>query len=192
MQIISRKEAKIAGLGKYFTGEPCKYHHLDERYTQSGTCVRCVANAAALSRTGQPRTEITQRRSELKAEQIAALLAARDAANAARAELVEIKVRAYPSDLGVLRETVVAMGRARYPVLTDEDFAVRGRPTDVAGGTGLYRLPVSGADIDAIREVASVLLNSHAVNVQAARERIQQQAEQMADEEAAPLPEWKP
>jgi hypothetical protein len=31
-EIISRAEAKARGLTRYFTGKPCKYGHIAERY----------------------------------------------------------------------------------------------------------------------------------------------------------------
>lgn len=40
MQIISRIEAKAAGLKRFFTGEPCKKGHISERFL-SGSCVQC-------------------------------------------------------------------------------------------------------------------------------------------------------
>jgi hypothetical protein len=39
--VISRQEAEEAGLGRYFTGEPCRHGHVAERYTQNGICVQC-------------------------------------------------------------------------------------------------------------------------------------------------------
>ena len=39
-EIISRKEALKKGLKRYFTGEPCKYGHIDERGVNSG-CITC-------------------------------------------------------------------------------------------------------------------------------------------------------
>lgn len=41
MKITSRKEAKAAGLTYYFTGKPCPKGHIDDRQTNSGTCVTC-------------------------------------------------------------------------------------------------------------------------------------------------------
>lgn len=38
--VISREEAKAAGLKRYFTGEPCRHGHLCERYLW-GACVEC-------------------------------------------------------------------------------------------------------------------------------------------------------
>lgn len=40
-EIISRKEAKIAGLTQYFTGKPCKYGHVHTRKVTNGGCVEC-------------------------------------------------------------------------------------------------------------------------------------------------------
>lgn len=41
MQIVTRKEAKAAGLKRYFNGLLCKHGHLDERVTSSGVCLTC-------------------------------------------------------------------------------------------------------------------------------------------------------
>lgn len=41
--VISREEALKIGLSKYFTGKPCKYGHVDERYIGSRLCVACMA-----------------------------------------------------------------------------------------------------------------------------------------------------
>ncbi|KAA1013015.1 HNH endonuclease [Paraburkholderia panacisoli] len=41
MKIISRAEAKAAGLKTYFTGKPCKYGHVAECQTVNYTCCEC-------------------------------------------------------------------------------------------------------------------------------------------------------
>ena len=43
MHIISRSEAKLAGLKRYYTGEKCKHGHLAERLTSTATCSTCKA-----------------------------------------------------------------------------------------------------------------------------------------------------
>lgn len=43
MQIISRVDAKAAGLKRFFTGQPCKNGHISERLISSGTCLVCDA-----------------------------------------------------------------------------------------------------------------------------------------------------
>jgi len=41
-KIITRQEAKAAGLIRYFTGKPCSAAgHVDERYTRNGECFGC-------------------------------------------------------------------------------------------------------------------------------------------------------
>lgn len=42
MDIISRKEAKVKGLTKYYTGEPCKRGHIVPRWTATYGCVICT------------------------------------------------------------------------------------------------------------------------------------------------------
>lgn len=46
VKIVTRMEAAKAGLNRYFTGKPCRYGHLSERYVLNGTCVECAMNSA--------------------------------------------------------------------------------------------------------------------------------------------------
>lgn len=39
--LISKKEATLAGLPRYFTGVPCKRGHVSERRTSTADCVEC-------------------------------------------------------------------------------------------------------------------------------------------------------
>lgn len=48
MTLISRKEAKIAGAVRYFTGKPCLNGHVAERQTSNGVCLACVAERKAV------------------------------------------------------------------------------------------------------------------------------------------------
>jgi hypothetical protein len=41
VEVISRAEAKAAGLKKYFTGVPCKHGHEASRWVRNGSCVTC-------------------------------------------------------------------------------------------------------------------------------------------------------
>lgn len=38
---VLRAVARSQGIARYFTGEPCKYGHIDQRYTSSTMCLRC-------------------------------------------------------------------------------------------------------------------------------------------------------
>ena len=39
--IISRQEAHVKGLKRFYTGEPCKRDHVAERFVSNGACVLC-------------------------------------------------------------------------------------------------------------------------------------------------------
>lgn len=43
---ITRKQAKLEGKHKYFTGNPCKNMHIAERYVVNGHCVICSGERA--------------------------------------------------------------------------------------------------------------------------------------------------
>lgn len=45
MDILTRKEAKKLGLTKHFTGKPCKWGHVCQRWTSSGECYECDRGA---------------------------------------------------------------------------------------------------------------------------------------------------
>ena len=44
IEIMTRAEAKAKKQGMYFTGEPCKYGHIDERYVKNSNCIVCQKN----------------------------------------------------------------------------------------------------------------------------------------------------
>jgi 5-methylcytosine-specific restriction endonuclease McrA len=46
--LISRKDAAVAGFTRYFTGRPCKRGHIAERFVSTKTCCECntVRNAS--------------------------------------------------------------------------------------------------------------------------------------------------
>lgn len=42
IQIVSRNDAKTAGISNYFTGKPCKYGHVSQRSVCSSNCLECL------------------------------------------------------------------------------------------------------------------------------------------------------
>lgn len=40
-ELITRQEAKAAGLKRYFTGQPCRHGHISERQATTSVCVQC-------------------------------------------------------------------------------------------------------------------------------------------------------
>lgn len=55
--IITRKEAKRAGLKKYYSGVPCKNGHVSSRFTSNTGCVQCLKNKQIEKR--HPRERLT-------------------------------------------------------------------------------------------------------------------------------------
>jgi hypothetical protein len=41
LEVISKTDAVCQGYNKYYTGDPCKYGHLDLRYVKTGMCRTC-------------------------------------------------------------------------------------------------------------------------------------------------------
>lgn len=60
MEIISRKEAKERGLKKYYTGKPCKYGHIAERWTGNKVCTECRHTSPAYEKSG-PRKKVKRK-----------------------------------------------------------------------------------------------------------------------------------
>jgi hypothetical protein len=44
MKIITREQAALLGLKKFFDGLPCKHGHISERYVNGGCCVKCAVD----------------------------------------------------------------------------------------------------------------------------------------------------
>jgi len=194
MQILKRSEADEAGLDKYFTGKPCIRGHFSHRYTSSGACSQCVIDATNKTRATVAGAPTARRRQKDVADEdkMAAFVDARNAYTNAANQLLEVRIRAYGTDIALLRETVIALGKARYPMLREAEFLPVGKPTDAAGGTGLYRFRCDVGDLGLLRDTANALLEAHTVNVSSIRDRAIHAAEQMADDAAQSPPEhWK-
>jgi hypothetical protein len=56
---ISREEAIIQGLERYFSGEPCKYGHIAEREVERGLCVECRVDIAQTRETTKERRTLS-------------------------------------------------------------------------------------------------------------------------------------
>lgn len=54
MQVVSRKEALLQGLLRYFTGKPCKRGHVSERQVSNLTCMECLRIKNSKDRAENP------------------------------------------------------------------------------------------------------------------------------------------
>lgn len=55
-KIVSREEAKAAGLKRYFTGETCKHGHIADRLVSNKGCMACAYERTSKYSTGSERT----------------------------------------------------------------------------------------------------------------------------------------
>lgn len=176
MQIETRAAAAAAGRTQYFTGKPCKNGHLAARYTQSGTCSTCIADA-----TRATRSRVTQ-------------AVAGNSYTAKRAhvvELAEVRIRAYAGDAETVRGVAAAYCMARYPTLSREDVTIKAAPTDLAGGTALYRVRVPLEHAAAVRETANALLNARGASLSQFHANQAERAAAMVGADAPAAPgEW--
>lgn len=103
-KIITRAEAKAAGLTRYFTGEPCKHGHFSARVVRTTACVDCKR----------------RRRSEWKANNPDSVLATNSAWQEANRE----RQRAYEAARYAANpELRRAAAKARYAANSERDRA---------------------------------------------------------------------
>lgn len=55
--IITREEAKVQGLTRYFTGKPCKHGHIAERRASGWVCLECAKVLRVAYRAAKPNIE---------------------------------------------------------------------------------------------------------------------------------------
>lgn len=164
---MERTEAKKLGLKTYDTGRPCKNGHSTYRYTQSGTCAGCIA--AEHSRSADPNAA---------------------ARREARAQLVQVKLRVFDVDMGVMKAAAYAFGALRYPMLQPGDVYPGLLPTDQGGGTALYKFNCHAGDVEALRSFANGMVSRGSVDGAAVREAALRAI--LAGVEVEPPPPWKP
>ncbi len=60
MEIISRKDAKVLGLKRYYTGKACPNGHMAERYVSGSGCSSCVKERSKHSKNKKSFKEYTR------------------------------------------------------------------------------------------------------------------------------------
>ena len=165
---MERPEARAAGLNTYSTGRPCKNGHNTYRYTQSGTCAACIANSQG--RQVDP---------------------AAGALKEARAQLVQVKLRAFNEDLEALKAAAHAFGVMRCPSLTMGHVYPGLLPLDAAGGTALYKFNCHVGDVEPLRALAVSMVNARANAMGAGSAGYKRAVERAAATvTVAAVPEW--
>jgi hypothetical protein len=54
---VTREEARMSSLLRYFTGIPCKNKHITERYTAGGMCLGCLAFNSSANKSRYRKTQ---------------------------------------------------------------------------------------------------------------------------------------
>jgi hypothetical protein len=150
MEVMTRKQALAAGLNSYFTGKPCLNGHVAERYTPSGACKECLAEAQRGVRRPRGHERTPERTAQLEG-------------------LVMMRLRAVPADEATLLDTVAALTVARRPLLHAADVVGARQGTKPAGGTLLYHVNVDPLDMPMIKDVERALRLARAPDIQAIR-----------------------
>lgn len=151
MEIVTRKQAVDGRLNMYYTGQPCKNGHVAARYTQSGGCKGCIAEAVAGVRRAVGTTRNTpERQAQLDA-------------------LVPIRLRAHPLDEATLLDTAAALTLSRRPLLVATDVVGVRKGIKPEGGTMLYVVNVDVADVQMLRDMQNAMLTARGPNIQALR-----------------------
>lgn len=189
INILSRKDAQAARIGQYFTGKPCRYGHVANRYTQSGACAACVAVAAAKKR-GVQHDGVVLTREQLEQERerkLTSMVAARNEKTEALNKLVEIKLQIMPQDTNTIFETAVGLCIASSPHITRMDVLPSSTPIK---GLPIYKVMVPLEYVDLMRQTANELWNAHSgFDPEAFQRNLISKVEKMANDEASPAPE---
>jgi len=95
MDIITRKQALELGLKRYFTGEPCKNGHVDERFVSNFRCYTCLRE---LSKTPEYQQRANARMKQVRATpegKAARAVSRRKHYEANREQCIEIAMATY-------------------------------------------------------------------------------------------------
>lgn len=151
MEISTRKQARENGHKTYFTNMPCKNDHVTYRYVQSGTCAGCIKDANSI----------------LKPDEFVRHLAV--------LQLVQIKLRAYDSDIRSLTEAAWALAVMRFPMLRLTDICPRINPSFRTSDTAVYAFYCHVEDVPALREISVNFINTHSIFDKKTPSQVQQE-----------------
>lgn len=144
MEIISAKDARAAGLNKYYTGKRCLHGHDSERYVKGGTCIACVYAANGLA----PRAP-----GEVAAPRVSRATLLED--------FPEFRHRAYPGDVKALQTLATMLCQAVNPALTTEDVRSRKPANGTQGPTAKHAFHYPPDQYETMNRYANTLYGAH-------------------------------
>lgn len=123
MELTSRQEAISKGLGRYFTGSPCKHGHITQRFTSSSGCVECVHPTFVNHEWQARRAEAYRKRSEIEKQR-----AERERLAPVIARMTSIFIVLHPLDLGVFQAFAHAAAMFHEPTLSLSHIETKHKP----------------------------------------------------------------
>lgn len=139
--LSERQIAANNGAKKYFTGEICRNGHVAERYTLSGACVECLKESQAKINTAYSAARAGARTPESD-RFVREVVSLRQRVPLAMLESVQAILRTL---LAVRFPTIEAEGKVK--------LVQEGRPSKIAGGTGMVGFWVHRDDIPAAEQI---------------------------------------
>ena len=98
-ELILRAEAKAKGLKRYFTGEPCKWGHIDERVTSNRRCKECMKLQSSNNSTKNRGTDkVKERNRRYKIENLDKIKEKRRQYKAKNRDKIKEKRRQYKAE----------------------------------------------------------------------------------------------
>lgn len=123
MELVTRQDAVSKGLGRYFTGKPCKHGHVTQRFTSSSGCIECVHPTFVNLEWQQRRADALQKRQEKEDQRNI-----RERLAHVTARMVPIFILLNPEDLAVFRAFALAAAMMHEPTLTQSQIETRYKP----------------------------------------------------------------
>lgn len=164
---------------------------------------KVALDAAQAAYNEAVRQAAERRQQQIEADQAARAQALKDsrqqmevaAANtkertAAKAALVQVRVRLYEEDRANVAVAVWAMAAMRAPSLTMGDVDPQLIPRDRAAGTGLFAFNCHAADVEAVQRLAADSIKARGIDAAAKRAQVLGATLQEANADTAP--EWRP
>lgn len=138
-EIITREEADVLGLTRYFTGRACRNNHIADRYVNGGACVECI-NGDKIITDAQRETRVAERQAKIDMER-------------RRIELAEQRLKQRQAEQAERLE--LARQRAerqeKEVVIKDENRAVRGVSTAAKSELIKMGFEIASYDLPALK-----------------------------------------
>lgn len=154
MELITRRDAIIKGLGRFYTGVPCRHGHSTYRYTSSGGCVECVHPTFINLERQERRARALQQRQDK-----AAAISLRERTKAVLSQMKRIRIYLHTNDVELFESVVFAAAIAREPNFTLKQIRTPSTTKPLGRDWGLYSYWCFPEDESTLRTFQDTLRN---------------------------------